>query len=110
MTSRPSPQAVAAGLIAAFVGFGGAFTVVVSGLTAAGASPAEAASGLMAVTVAMGLSGIILSLRFRMPISVAWSTPGAALLAALLAVTLWRRAQVKRALAEVEARQGRSDA
>lgn len=86
MTSRPSPQAIAAGLIAAFVGFGGAFTVVVSGLTAAGASPAEAASGLMAVTVAMGLSGIILSLRFRMPISVAWSTPGAALLASSGAV------------------------
>lgn len=81
MSSRPSTQAVVAGLIAAFVGFGGAFTVVVRGLSAAGASPAEVASGLMAVTIAMGFSGIFLSLRFRMPISVAWSTPGAALLA-----------------------------
>ena len=86
MPSRPSPQAFAAGLIAAFVGFGGAFTVVVRGLSAAGASPAEVASGLMAVTMAMGLSGILLSLRFRMPISVAWSTPGAALLASSGAV------------------------
>lgn len=33
----------------------------------------------------------------------------AVLLGLLLAVTLWRRAQVKRALAEVEARMGRSD-
>lgn len=86
MSSRPSPQAVAAGLIAAFVGFGGAFTVVVRGLSAAGGSPAEVASGLMAVTIAMGFSGILLSLRYRMPISVAWSTPGAALLASSGAV------------------------
>ena len=86
MPVRPSPQALAAGLIAAFVGFGGAFTVVVRGLSAAGASPAEVASGLMAVTIAMGASGIILSLKYRMPISVAWSTPGAALLASSGAV------------------------
>ena len=46
-----------------------------------GASPAQAASGLMAVSVAMGLCAIVLSLRHRMPISIAWSTPGAALLA-----------------------------
>ena len=35
----------------------------------------------MALAVAMGLCGILLSLRTRMPVSVAWSTPGAALLA-----------------------------
>ena len=46
-----------------------------------GATPAQAASGLMAVSLAMGLAGIGLSLWRRMPISVAWSTPGAALLA-----------------------------
>lgn len=84
--SRPSASTLSAGLIAAFVGFGGAFPVVVAGLTATGASQAEAASGLLAVTIAMGLSGIILSLRTRMPISVAWSTPGAALLASSGAV------------------------
>lgn len=82
MSSRPSVQAVSAGLISAFVGFAGAFTVVVSGLVGTGASPEQAASGLMAVTIAMGISGIMLSLKFRMPIVVAWSTPGAALLAA----------------------------
>lgn len=86
MSSGPSAQAIIAGLIAAFVGFAGAFTVVVRGLTAAGGSPAEVASGLMAVTIAMGISGILLSLKFRMPISVAWSTPGAALIAASGAV------------------------
>jgi benzoate membrane transport protein len=71
-----------AGLLAAFVGFASTFAVIVQGLTRMGASPAQAASGLAAVTIAMGLAGIALSLRFRMPISVAWSTPGAALLAA----------------------------
>jgi len=66
---------IAAGLLAAFVGFASSFAVVLQGLSAVGASPAQAASGLMALCVAMGLAGIVLSLRFRMPISVAWSTP-----------------------------------
>lgn len=84
--SGPSVQAVAAGLLAGTVGFSAAFAVVLRGLTGVGASQAEAASGLMAVTIAMGIGGIILSLRTRMPISVAWSTPGAALLATTGAV------------------------
>lgn len=73
---------VTAGLLAAFVGFASTFAVIVQGLTRMGASPAQAASGLAAVTLAMGLASIVLSTRFRMPIFVAWSTPGAALLAA----------------------------
>jgi benzoate membrane transport protein len=74
-------QAVFAGLLAAFVGFASSFAVVLKGLTSVGASPEQAASGLMAVTIAMGLCAIVLSLWRREPISVAWSTPGAALLA-----------------------------
>jgi benzoate membrane transport protein len=74
-------HAVAAGLLAAFVGFASSFAVVVQGLKAVGASDVEATSGLMALSIAMGLGGIILSFRTRMPVSVAWSTPGAALLA-----------------------------
>jgi benzoate membrane transport protein len=81
MHTRPSLQTVAAGLLSAFVGFASSFAVVVKGLTAAGASPAEAASGLMALSLAMGLCAIVLSLRTHMPIAIAWSTPGAALLA-----------------------------
>lgn len=77
---------IAAGLLAAFVGFASSFAVVLQGLAGVGASPAQAASGLMALSVCMGLSGIVLSLRYRMPISVAWSTPGAALLASSGAV------------------------
>ncbi|MCB4823662.1 benzoate/H(+) symporter BenE family transporter [Roseicella aerolata] len=82
MIASLSAPALAAGLLAGFVGFASSFAVVLQGLTAMGASPAQAASGLMAVSIAMGLCGILLSLWRRMPISVAWSTPGAALLAA----------------------------
>ena len=73
---------VAAGVVTAFVGFASSFAVILKGLTAVGASDAQAASGLMALSIAMGLAGVVLSLWFRMPISSAWSTPGAALLAA----------------------------
>ena len=80
---RPGARggAVAAGLVTAVVGFSSAFAVVLDGLRAVGATPAQAASGLMAVTVVMGVATIVLAVRTRMPVTVAWSTPGAALLA-----------------------------
>ena len=65
--------AVAAGLLSAFVGFASSFAVVLRGLSAVGATPAQAASGLMALSIAMGVGGVWLSLRGRMPVSVAWS-------------------------------------
>ncbi len=74
--------AVLAGLVAALVGFGSSFAIVLQGLSGVGAGPAEAASGLLAVTLVMGLLGIGFGLFYRMPIAIAWSTPGAALLAA----------------------------
>lgn len=72
---------VSAGVVSALVGFTSAFVVVLSGLAAVGATPDQAASGLLAVSVTMGLSCVLLSCWTRMPITVAWSTPGAALLA-----------------------------
>lgn len=76
-----SAQALAAGLLAAFVGVASSFAVIIQGVTAVGATQAQAASGLMALSISMGLCAIYLSLKLRQPISVAWSTPGAALLA-----------------------------
>lgn len=81
----PSPQAYAAGAIASFVGFASSFAVVVKGLLAMGATQAQATSGLIAVGVAMGLCGIVLSFARKVPVSIAWSTPGAALLASMAA-------------------------
>jgi benzoate membrane transport protein len=76
-----SLQALATGILVAFVGFGSSFAVILQGLTAAGATQSQAASGLMALSIAMGVCAIIVSLWTRLPISIAWSTPGAALLA-----------------------------
>ncbi len=44
-----------AGLLASFVGFASSFAVIIQGMTGVGASQAEAASGLMALSIAMGL-------------------------------------------------------
>ncbi|KAA0972684.1 benzoate/H(+) symporter BenE family transporter [Aureimonas fodinaquatilis] len=70
-----------AGLLAAVVAYTSSFSVVVQGLRGVGASPEQAASGLLALSVVMGLCSIVFSWRTRMPVSIAWSTPGAAFLA-----------------------------
>nr|WP_281282114.1 benzoate/H(+) symporter BenE family transporter [Ruegeria sediminis] len=77
----PPMQTVSTGLVVAVVGFFSSFPIVLQGLAGIGASADEAASGLMAAAVSMGITGVLLSLWYRAPISVAWSTPGAALLA-----------------------------
>ena len=81
--SRPSLSAVAAGSLASFVGFASSFAIVVKGFLAMGATQSQATSGLIAVAFAMGFCGIILSLKTKTPISIAWSTPGAAFLTSL---------------------------
>jgi benzoate membrane transport protein len=80
-TSRGSLQPVVGGIVTALIGFTGAFSVVLAGLRGAGADERQAASGLLVVCVASGVAAIWLSARHREPIAVAWSTPGAALLA-----------------------------
>ena len=80
--SRP----LIAGVVTALVGFTSTFAVVLTGLRAVGASPAQAASGLLAITLVVGIGCIGLAGRYRIPITVAWSTPGVALLAATGAV------------------------
>ncbi|MDF9715984.1 benzoate/H(+) symporter BenE family transporter [Nocardioides sp. ChNu-99] len=71
---------VLAGVVTALVGFTSSFAVVLAGLRAAGGSPEDAASGLLALTVAFGLGIVGLALWHRVPVTLAWSTPGAALL------------------------------
>ncbi|MGO4237661.1 benzoate/H(+) symporter BenE family transporter [Pseudarthrobacter sp. YAF2] len=94
MSNSPAPSAakaararidsrpVVAGIVTALVGFTSSFAVVLAGLRAVGADPAQAASGLLAVTLAVGLGVLLLAWRSRVPVTLAWSTPGAALLAA----------------------------
>lgn len=81
-TVRPGlHEPVLAGVVTALVGFTSSFAVVLAGLRATGASPEQAASGLLALTAVVGLGIVLLALRFRLPVTLSWSTPGAALLA-----------------------------
>ena len=80
--SGSTAHAVLAGVVCGLVGFTSSFAVVLTGLRAVGADPEQAASGLLVLCVTMGLGCVLFSWRLRMPITMAWSTPGAALLAA----------------------------
>ena len=75
-------QPIIAGVIGALTGFASSFALVIAGLLAVGATPEEAASGLLALCIAQALLAGFLSWRSRLPLSFAWSTPGAALLVA----------------------------
>lgn len=78
----PSPSALYMGVLAAFVGYSASFAIVLAGLKAMGATEAQAATGLFFATIGMGVCSIWLPLLTRTPAAVAWSTPGAAFLAA----------------------------
>ncbi len=86
-TSAPWVQPVIAGLVTALVGFTSSFAVVLAGLESVGATKDQAASGLLALTIGFGVLAVILSLINRVPVTLAWSTPGAALLVATGAVS-----------------------
>jgi benzoate membrane transport protein len=73
-------QPVLAGVVAAVVGFASTFAVVLAGLRAVGASAEQASSGLLAVCLLLGVGTVALAWRNRLPVTLAWSTPGAALL------------------------------
>jgi benzoate membrane transport protein len=77
---RELVQPVMAGALAAIVGYASTFTLVLAALTAAGASPQQAGSGLLSVCIAIGILNIVVSARVKVPVSFAWSTPGVAFL------------------------------
>lgn len=74
-------QPAVAGVSLALVGFASSFAVVLTGLRAVGATPAQAASGLLVLCLAQAAGMVVLARRYRVPVTLAWSTPGAALLA-----------------------------
>ncbi len=76
-----SSQAAMQGVIIALVGYASSVAIVIQGLRAMGATPEQIISGLFALGLAKGGVAIGLSLWTRMPISIAWTTPGMALLA-----------------------------
>lgn len=72
---------VTAGVVAALVGYTSSFAVVLTGLRAVGATPDQASSGLLVLCLAQTVGIVWLARRYRRPLVLVWSTPGAALLA-----------------------------
>ena len=69
-------------LVAALVGYGSTIALVLAAARALGASPAETESWIFAICLAKAIGSALLSGWTRAPVVLAWSTPGAALLAA----------------------------
>jgi benzoate membrane transport protein len=76
-----SLSAIAAGFVTVLVGFTSSAAVVFQAAQSLGATPEQIASWIWALGMGMGLTCIGLSLRYRVPVVSAWSTPGAAMLA-----------------------------
>jgi benzoate membrane transport protein len=75
-----SLSAVAAGFVTVLVGFASSAVIVFQAAQSLGADAAQISSWMWALGLGMGLTCIGLSLRYRMPVVTAWSTPGAAML------------------------------
>ncbi|MBS0442737.1 MAG: benzoate/H(+) symporter BenE family transporter [Piscinibacter sp.] len=76
-----SLPAVTAGFVAVLVGFTSSVAIVFQAATALGATPEQISSWMWALGLGMGLCSALPSLVLRKPVMVAWSTPGAAVLA-----------------------------
>ena len=76
-----SLPAFTAGFVAVLVGFTSSVAIVFQAALAFGATPDIISSWMWALGLGMGLATAIPSLLWRMPVMVAWSTPGAAVLA-----------------------------
>ncbi|CAG4886771.1 benzoate/H(+) symporter BenE family transporter [Paraburkholderia gardini] len=75
-----SLSAVVAGFVAMMTGYTSSLVLMFQAGQAAHLTDAQISSWIWALSIGMGLSTIGLSLKFRAPVVIAWSTPGAALL------------------------------
>lgn len=76
-----SLSAFVAGFVAVLVGFTSSVAIVFQAAQSFGATPAQVTSWIWALGLGMGLCSLVPSLLLRKPVMVAWSTPGAAVLA-----------------------------
>lgn len=79
-----SLSAVVAGFIATVISYAGPLVIIFQAAESAGMSHAVLSSWVWAISIGSAVLGIGLSLRYRVPIIIAWSAPGSALLVALL--------------------------
>lgn len=75
-----STSTVVAGFIAMLTGYTSSLVLMFQAGQAAGLSSGQISSWIWALSIGMAICSIGLSLRYRAPVMVAWSTPGAALL------------------------------
>jgi len=76
-----SLSAATAGFVAVLVGFTSSVAIVFQAATALGATPAQFSSWMWALGLGMGVCTLLPTLWLRQPVMIAWSTPGAAVLA-----------------------------
>jgi benzoate membrane transport protein len=79
---------ISAASVAALVGYAASVAIVLAAATALGATASQAASWLLAVSLGKAAGSAFLSWRSRVPVVLAWSTPGAALIAATSGISL----------------------
>lgn len=82
-------QPATAALVAILAGYSGSVVIIFQAVQAAHLPDALLSSWIWAISLGCGVSGLVLSLRLRAPVSVAWSTPGAALLVVSLPGLPW---------------------
>lgn len=79
-----SLSALVAGCIATLISYAGPLVIIFQAADSAGLSHAVLTSWVWAISIGSAVLGIGLSLRYRVPLVIAWSAPGSALLVSLL--------------------------
>lgn len=79
---------IASAIVASIVGFGATLALILAAAQSLGATQAETASWVTGICLAIAVSSLYLSWRYRIPIITAWSTPGLALIGASSGFTM----------------------
>lgn len=82
------PSMISAAVVAALVGYGASVAIVLAAAQAVGASPEQTVSWIAAVSIAKAIGSLLLSVWKKVPMVLAWSTPGAALIAASTGINM----------------------
>ena len=79
-----SVSAAVAGFIATVISYAGPLVIIFQAAQSAHLPREVLSSWIWAISIGSAVLGIGLSLRFRVPVIIAWSAPGSALLVAVL--------------------------
>ncbi|HST94054.1 MAG TPA: benzoate/H(+) symporter BenE family transporter [Microvirga sp.] len=79
---------VTSAVVAALVGFGSTIAIIIAAAGAVGADAAQTSSWVAALCLSMAATSGYLSVQYRIPVVTAWSTPGAALIAASSGISI----------------------